>query len=149
LGERRDVHRGELHHRRQRGDRRAGRAFFRNSGTVAVRNGILWGNISSALRQGHVGYGSSITVSDSLLANDGDGNFADYPYFHNGTPVLEGFATESDPLFVNPAAGDYHLRSNSPAIDRANADYAPDQDCDGDPRPQGAGDDLGADEYAP
>lgn len=126
-----------------------GGAFFRNGGIVTIRNGILWGNRSSKSRLGHVAAGSGITVSDSLVANDGDGNFADYPYFHNGTPTIEGFAAEDDPLFVNPAAGNYHLRSNSPAIDRGDAASAPLDDLDGDPRPAGDGVDLGADEYMP
>jgi len=41
-----------------------------------------------------------------------------------------------DPLFVNPAAGDYHLQSGSPCIDRGNNDAPglPDFDFDGNPR---------------
>jgi hypothetical protein len=51
----------------------------------------------------------------------------------------------ADPFFVG--SGNYHLQSNSPVIDTANAAYAPADDRDGNARPQGAGDDMGAYEY--
>jgi len=53
----------------------------------------------------------------------------------------------ADPLFVNPAADNYHLRSTSPMIDVGIAVGAPAEDYDGDLRPQGAGFDVGADEF--
>jgi hypothetical protein len=49
-----------------------------------------------------------------------------------------------DPLFVNAAAVDLHLRAGSPAIDAGTADQSPDVDRDGNPRPCGAGFDMGA-----
>lgn len=51
-----------------------------------------------------------------------------------------------DPLFVDPADDDYHLRAGSPCID-AGTDAGVTTDIDGDPRPIGAGVDIGADEY--
>ena len=45
--------------------------------------------------------------------------------------------------------GDYHLKSNSPAIDEGTSTGAPADDIDGDARPQGAGYDMGSDEYVP
>ena len=55
-----------------------------------------------------------------------------------------------DPQLVNVATGDFHLRSNSPAIDTGtmesvNAGYT--TDIDNNPVPQGAGVDIGADEF--
>ncbi|MGN6107206.1 MAG: choice-of-anchor Q domain-containing protein [Kofleriaceae bacterium] len=47
-----------------------------------------------------------------------------------------------DPQFVGP--GNYHLRPTSPAVDKAST--GPAIDRDGEPRPQGVGWDLGADE---
>ena len=54
----------------------------------------------------------------------------------------------SDPAFVNPESSDYHLASGSAAID-AGVDAGVTTDIDGDPRPIGAGYDIGADEFKP
>ena len=53
----------------------------------------------------------------------------------------------ADPLFVNQAGGDYHLKANSPCIDKGVNDGVTD-DKDGISRPQGAGYDIGAYEYS-
>jgi uncharacterized repeat protein (TIGR01451 family) len=52
---------------------------------------------------------------------------------------------EGDPAFVDPDAGDYHIGAGSAAID-AGVDAGVDYDIDGEPRPMGAGYDIGADE---
>ena len=49
-------------------------------------------------------------------------------------------------LFVDRAAGNYHLAPASIAIDRGTAAGAPSTDYEGQPRPSGAGYDIGADE---
>lgn len=44
-----------------------------------------------------------------------DGDYVDY----DGTPgVVPGHPTTADPLFVDPAHGDYHLQATSPLIDQ-------------------------------
>jgi uncharacterized repeat protein (TIGR01451 family) len=52
-----------------------------------------------------------------------------------------------DPLFINPAAADFHLQAGSPAIDAGSVDGAPENDFAGEPRPQGSGYDIGAYEF--
>ena len=52
-----------------------------------------------------------------------------------------------DPCFVNPSLGDFHLKPNSPAIDKGLPIDAPSYDFEGDPRPVGSGYDIGIDEY--
>ncbi|MCP4424931.1 MAG: hypothetical protein GY803_10590 [Chloroflexi bacterium] len=59
-----------------------------------------------------------------------------------GEHYVEGVAR-----FVDPAAADFHLLPNSPAIDAGTAAGAPGADFDGVTRPQGAGYDIGAHEF--
>ena len=54
--------------------------------------------------------------------------------------------TGRDPLFLDPAGGNYHLRAGSPAVDAGIAVGGLTWDIDGDPRPLGTGYDIGADE---
>ncbi len=54
----------------------------------------------------------------------------------------------SGPNFVNPNAGDYHLLSSSPLIDRNSPDDPVDHDYDMISRPQGSATDIGMFEYA-
>lgn len=51
------------------------------------------------------------------------------------------------PAFVNPDGGDYHITAASAARD-AGVNAGVSVDIDGDPRPVGAGYDIGADEWA-
>jgi hypothetical protein len=63
-----------------------------------------------------------------------------------GPITSTGGSLTGDPDFVNPDGGDYHLGSDSLAID--NGIYAIDApDFEGDPRPLGSGFDIGMDEY--
>lgn len=77
----------------------------------------------------------------------------------NGTPIQIGSGvpqgqiisdhnlTSGDPLFVNPAEGDFHLQIGSPAIDTGSPLNAPANDFDDNMRPQGKGVDIGASEF--
>ncbi len=54
-----------------------------------------------------------------------------------------------DPVFANLANNDFHLLSDSPAIDAADPQATDDHDYDGTPRPQNGRSDIGAFEYKP
>lgn len=62
--------------------------------------------------------------------------------------IIEGNIC-ADPLFVNSAQGDLHLRAGSSAVDAASIPEAPETDCDGRPRPSGPAADMGAYVFAP
>ena len=99
----------------------------------ALTNCILWGD--TAANSGGEIYtdsSSSPTVAYSCVQGgyDGEGNIA------------------TDPLFVDAANGDLRLQAASPCIDTGTADGAPSTDILGVLRPQGAGYDMGAYEYA-
>jgi hypothetical protein len=54
----------------------------------------------------------------------------------------------ADPLFANPASGDFHLLYGSPCIDACSPEYSSALfDMDGEPRPFGSAIDMGADEF--
>jgi hypothetical protein len=96
-----------------------------------------------------VGHGTGITntaPTSSTVAADHtlfDGNVLDY-----GAGVGSANEVGGDPLFVDPAHGDYHIRPGSAAIDQGT-DAGVTSDVDGDPRPAGPLPDLGADEALP
>jgi hypothetical protein len=54
-----------------------------------------------------------------------------------------------DPMFVNPGLNDFRIGSGSPCIDTADPAATVPVDFFGTPRPQGAHDDMGADEFKP
>jgi hypothetical protein len=55
--------------------------------------------------------------------------------------------TDTNPLFVNPISGDFHLSPSSPAINAGVALSEVPTDFEGTSRPQGSSYDIGADEY--
>jgi len=96
---------------------------------------------------------SKPTVTNSILWRDGPDEifnsfsspsvtYSDIQGGYTGTGNIN-----ADPMFVEPANGDFHLKQGSPCIDTGTSSGAPSTDFEGDPRPQGAGYDMGADEY--
>ena len=93
---------------------------FVNASIPSITNCILVGGVSEITSTVVIRY------SDVLGGWEGVGNI------------------DADPLFV--AAGDYHLAIGSPCID-TGTDAGVYVDWDGDPRPLGAGFDMGVDEF--
>jgi hypothetical protein len=124
-----------------------------NSATADIYNNIAWNNTSS-------GNGHDIYVDDD---NDGDLTGATVNLYNNdygsdandllvriGDHLSQGGSMNTDPLLVNPAAGDLHLQTGSPCIDKgtATAPSLPASDCDGEPRTIDSAPDIGADEVS-
>ncbi len=100
-------------------------------GTPLLRNCILWNDLPYEIQ------GIS-TTSNALQYCDVQGGFT-------GTGNID-----EDPLFVDPARGDFHLQEGSPCIGKGIGpelnSLVPLFDIDGDPR-SGQTCDMGADEY--
>jgi len=107
-----------------------GGGFYSNSEVMRyhIDNSIIYGNSTLPVLATPVIIDQfSITGSDIEGGYPGAGNI------------------NADPLFVNPAGGDYHLSAGSPCIDVLTSGTG--SDIDGMPRPLGAGYDMGADEF--
>ena len=111
------------------------------SSTVALTNTIL---VSHSVGL-YAAAGTTATLKGTLW---GSGTWANLIDYDGPGTILPGTANIwGDPAFVDPVAGDYHIRSGSGAIDGGvNAGVT--SDIDGESRPFGRGYDLGADEFA-
>jgi len=117
-----------------------------------LNNCTVIGN--SALVGGGTAY---CTVNNSIVYfNSNNSVYGPYPNYDNAsflnsctTPDPAGIGDIiQDPLFVNPAAGDFHLQTNSPCINSGNNTYVSvTNDLDGNPRIVGGTVDIGAYEY--
>src|SRR5439155_14210829 len=103
-----------------------------------VRDSILWGN-----RGDSPGRDLSVTTTPPNVELD-----------HSDVGELRGPVTDlggnisTNPLFV-AAPANIHLSPGSSCIDTGTCTGAPTTDFEGDPRPTGAGCDMGADEFVP
>jgi plastocyanin len=140
--------------------RGAGSGIGATATPVEVVNNTIVGYLTGV----NVNPGAAPTISNNLFYSDTtaiqivtDGVVTptlDYNgFWQNGADfdVTTGTLTGThnvfaDPLFVNPAAGDYHLGPGSPLINQGTGAGAPVNDYDGDARPTGGGVDIGADE---
>lgn len=108
---------------------------FRDGATGKVWNNIFYNAGSNYW----AAEGGSVEGSHNIL------------YSTDGLIAAEDFPDDLvniDPLFIAPAADDYHLQPGSPAID-AGLNVGVTTDLEGNPRPHGSGYDIGAYEFIP
>ena len=89
-----------------------------------LTNCILWGDTAGGIPDEIVNFDPGSTVDATYSDVDGG-------YLYPGTGNIN-----EDPLFLDPADGDFHLLPDSPCIDAGTneAIYLPDEDFEGDPR---------------
>jgi hypothetical protein len=147
-----------------------GGALYNANSDASIVNCTLFRNAANTDESGYTAYGagvynlsSDIEVINSILwdntaTSDGDGVRNRYSQIYDGNAASatvnhcdidqNGFTDHGNirqpPLF----AGDLHLRSESPCIDMADSDAAPDVDVDDEVRPLGSAADMGFDEFA-
>ncbi|HAM37096.1 MAG TPA: hypothetical protein DCP85_14355, partial [Elusimicrobia bacterium] len=120
-----------------------------------VSNNIIIGQPYSVANYSHknVEYRNNIFFSPTsapfrLTGAGLTGQTMDYNCYYGKSYSGEGsHGMVADPKFVNAGTRDYHLRSDSPAINKGVALSYVDKDIEGKPRPQGSGYDIGAYEY--
>jgi hypothetical protein len=95
-----------------------------------ILNSILWGDTPNEIVRSGLAT-TSATYSDIQGGFTGTGNI------------------NSDPLFVNPGLGNFHIPSTSPCKDTGTSTGAPPADLEGYPRPYNGLFDMGAYEYHP
>ena len=123
-------------------------------GPTDIRNCIIWGNTAFEGAQLLLdsGFNDPAIVSvDFCDLQGGAASVAIDTACCSPSQLLFGENNlDTDPLFLDPASGVYHLADESSAINAGDPDFvagAGKTDIDGDPRVVGAQVDLGADEF--
>lgn len=106
--------------------------------SVAMTNTILVRHSQGI----HITEGNTATLRSTLW---GAGPWTNGVNWTGDGTVVSHDDLAGDPLFVNPAGGDYHLSAGSAAINAGNL-VSVMWDADQDPRPASSGYDVGADE---
>jgi hypothetical protein len=111
--------------------------------TVVSNAATQIGGVGSATVYNSIVYYNAIVFGTATNYSGGSLNYCDT------FPSTGGFGSiTNDPVFMNPAAGDFHLQSSSPSINSGNNGYVTTNiDFDGNARIAGGTVDIGAYEY--
>jgi hypothetical protein len=117
---------------------------FRSYITARVTNSIFWDNGSEEIWVGSQAYPSSLSISFC----DVEGGLASVSVDPNCSLNWGLGMINADPLFADPAHGDFHLTWDSPCRDRGDIlTVTETTDFEGDPRIVQGIVDMGADEF--
>lgn len=132
---------------------------YANMTNIFIRNNIFYGAKQSCIYKSGLdftGWGNIVIDYNAYYMAGGDSLMfritnASYSMSQFSTYKAEqgkdAYSKAADPLFANPAAGDYHLKSTSPCID-AGTSTGLVKDYSGNTVYAGSGVDIGAFEYA-
>jgi hypothetical protein len=137
-----------------------GGAVYGNMSAQTITNCSFSGNSTAGANPAGALYGdgnSAVSITNCIFWNDSNGygnaeiavsQYGSYASPANYSCVQGGFAgignIEENPLLVGDAAGSLQLAPGSPCLDAGTTDGAPTTDLNGNPRPAGAGVDMGA-----
>jgi hypothetical protein len=111
--------------------------------TVAGNSSIVGGGTYGSALYNCIVYSNTAPTNSNYDTSDSFVFCCTTPLPTNGANNIA-----SDPLFLNPFGGDYHLQSNSPCLNSGNNAYVTvTNDLDGNPRIVGGTVDIGAYEY--
>lgn len=132
---------------------RSGAGMRNEKSSPTLSNCTISNNSASNISGGILNWASSLTLTNCIVW----GNTPDATLYHGSnititySNVQSGYEGEgninTDPMFIGPANGNYHLRSNSPCIDTGTEIDAPDTDLDGISRPQNGFFEMGVYEF--
>ena len=126
---------------------KSGIVLWQTLSGIDIKNNIIYRNSLWGIDSWEA-HGSGVTIDRNIVFGNGS---ASYDFTRGGSDYTYtvGTTISAEPLFVNATSGafDAHLKSGSPAIDAGAAVGGVTTDFEGNPRPHGAGWDIGAYEY--
>ena len=120
-----------------------GGLFMYFGAEVNLSNSILWNNSPEEIHLYYANDPSSINISYSIVKG-GETDIQNTNIL--GSVIWGNGNSDDDPIFIDASNGDYHLSNYSPAIGAGTTTDAPNEDIEGNPRPNpsGTNPDIGA-----